>query len=105
MTITKFDVFYTLSRKLPTQKILKLYLYNQRWVDLSVMYDYILVLFSASVNFDELFLYFSRIMAQQGPHSAAVLRKIHQEKAYRTREAAAKAVVTNVFGSPAEPSH
>ena len=62
-----FDVFDRLPKKLYTQKILKLYLCNQRWVDLSGIYDYISVLSSASVNFDELFLCFLGITTKQGP--------------------------------------
>jgi len=32
-----FSLFDRLPRRLPTRKILKLYLYSQRWVDLSGM--------------------------------------------------------------------
>jgi len=52
-----FSVFDRLPRKLPMQKILKLYLCTQRWVDLSGMYSCVSMSFSTSVKFNKISFY------------------------------------------------
>jgi len=39
-----FNLFDSLPKRLPTRKLLKLYICNQRWVDLSGMYNYISII-------------------------------------------------------------
>jgi len=87
-----FSLFDMLPRRLPTQKLLKLFLCTQRWVDLSGMYTFVFVLFSTIINLNKFpCVIFAEIMAQEGLATTEMFKKLNLEKAQRTKDWVTKA--------------